>query len=137
MSDELIIYDLDVLRPKPEYIKLGGRNIDISFIPSGVALEIMTMQEKLRKLTDTPEKMSKIKGGGREAFDSFEISADLCAKITSCQYQEMTKEWLLKNTSVRQLRKLMDFVADAVYKSLRGMEEEDSKNAQKAEPENP
>ena len=112
------IHDLDVLRPEPEIVKLAGKEIDISYIPSGVALDIMSLRQELEDLTNTQDKVDKIEEGGEEAQKSFDIAADICSKITSAQHEEMTKEWLLVNTDIIQLRALIDFVTNAVFKSL-------------------
>jgi hypothetical protein len=116
--DKPIIHDLDVLRPKPEFVKLGGKEIDISFIPSGVALEIMSLRSTLESLTDTAEKVAEIEAGGDAALKSFEITAEICAKITETQHKEMTKEWLLKNTDVLQLKALIEYITQAMLSSL-------------------
>jgi hypothetical protein len=113
-----IVHDLDILRPQPEYVKLGGKQIDISFIPSGVALDIVALREKLVELTDTPEKVKKVEEGGEEALESFDITAELCAKITESQHKEMTKEWLLHNTNILQLKSLIEYISNAVMHSL-------------------
>ncbi len=118
MSDKPIIHDLDILRPKPEYVKLGGNDIDISFIPSGIALDIINMRGELEKLTGTPEKIKKIERGGKEAGKTFEITAEICAKITAVQYEEMDKDWLLRHTNVQQLQALIEHITQAMYKSL-------------------
>ncbi len=128
MSDKPVVYDLDVLRPSPEYIVLATKKLDISFIPSGIAIDIMDMRQKMEKLTDTPAKLKKIEAGGKEAIQSFQIAAGICAKITESQHKEMTKEWLLKNTDVRQLKVLIERVTNAVFKSLEGMDGEPEKN---------
>ena len=117
-EEKTIIHDLDILRPKPEYVKLGGKKIDISFIPSGVALDIIGLREELEALTNTPEKLKKIETGGKEALRSFELSAELCASITHNQHEEMTKDWLLKNTDMFQLKALIEHITRAVFKSL-------------------
>jgi len=117
-GDKPVIHDLDILRPAPEYVRLGGHDIDISFIPSGIAIDITNLEEKLSELTGTDEKMKEVDAGGEAAVRAFEVSAELCAVITSNQYEEMTKEWLLKNTNVWQLRRLMDYISQAVYRSL-------------------
>ena len=132
-----IIHDLDILRPKPEYVRLGGKEIDISFIPSGVAMDIMALQEELRELTDSPEKLDALRAGGKEAQRSFEIGAELCAAITASQYPEMDKEWLLKHTDVFQIKALIEHVTKAVFKSLESAEEPELKKPLAAEPENP
>ena len=120
---ESVIHDLDILRPKPEYVRLAEHDIDVSFIPSGVAMDIMAMQQKLIELVGTSDKAKKIEAGGDEARQTFEIAADLCASITESQFPEMNKEWLLRNTDVVQLKSLMDYVTQAVSRSLEGVED--------------
>ncbi|KKL19906.1 hypothetical protein LCGC14_2460790 [marine sediment metagenome] len=128
MSDKPIVYDLDILRPTPEYVLLGGKKIDISFVPSGIAIDIMAMQQELQDLTGTPEKLRKIEAGGKEAIESFQVAASICAKITGTQHKDMTKEWLLKNTNVVQLKQLIEHITNAVSKSLESIEGEAGKN---------
>ncbi len=125
---EPITHDLDVLRPQPEYVLLGGKKIDISFIPAGVAMDAMGLQDELNKLTNTPEKMKKVAAGGTPAKRTFEIAAEICAAITSCQYPEMDKDWLLKNTDVAQIKALVEYVTIAVAGSLEGAEDDEIKN---------
>jgi len=125
---EVITHDLDVLRPQPEYVQLGGKKIDISFIPAGVAMDMMKLQQELGKLTDTPEKLKKVEAGGKEAGRTFEIAAELCAAITSSQYAEMDKDWLLKNTDVVQIKALVEHVTRAVSRSLDSAEDDEIKN---------
>lgn len=135
MSDP-VVYDLDVLRPKPRIVRLAGKEIDVSFIPSGIAIDIMEMQQGLLALTDTPGKMAKVKDGGKEARKSFELAATLCAAITSAQHPEMDMEWLLKNTDTLQIKALMEHVTAAVFKSLNSVEDGELKNPEATE-ENP
>ena len=129
MSENKIIHDLDILRPQAEYVILASKKIDISFIPSGVAIDIISMRQKMERLTDTPEKIKKLEEGGKEAIESFEIAAELCAKITECQYKEMTKEWLLEKTSIIQLQKLIEYITEAVSKSLGGDSQKNGKRS--------
>ena len=117
-GDKPVIHDLDILRPAPEYVKLAGKEIDISFIPSGIAIDITNLEDRLHELVGTKEKMEEGEAGGKGAEKAFDLSAELCAVITSSQHKEMTKDWLLKNTNVWQLRRLMDFISKAVYASL-------------------
>lgn len=122
---EALVHDLDVLRPQPEYVKLGGKKIDISFIPAGVAMDVMVIQQELEKLTNTPEKLKRVQTGGKEAKRSFEIAAELCAAIVSAQYPEMDKEWLLNHTDSIQIRALLDHITAAVFRSLETVEDDD------------
>jgi len=136
-NNKPIIHDLDVLRPAPEYVKLAGKEIDISFIPSGIAIDITNLQDEMRKLTDSPEKLKKIQEGGEETARSFDIAAELCARITSSQHEEMTKEWLLKNTDVIQIKTLMEYITKAVFKSFEGIEDKELKKQRAAKTGNP
>lgn len=128
MADKPIVYDLDILRPSPKYVLLAGKKIDISFIPSGLAIDIMEMRQELMELGDTPDKIKKIKEGGEEALDTFQITAGMCAMITQVQHEEMTKEWLLKNTNVAQLKQLIGYISEAVFTSLESAEDNIGKN---------
>ncbi len=123
-----IVHDLDVLRPPPEYVMLAGKKIDISFIPAGVAMDMLALQQEMGKLADTPEKLKKVAKGGKEAKRSFEIAAELCASITSSQHAVMDTAWLLKNTDVLQIKALLDYVTAAVSRSLDGVEDGETKN---------
>lgn len=122
MAEKLIIHNLDILRPPPAYIKLGGKEIDISFIPSGIAIDIIILKEKLEKVKGDKE--------------SFGLAADLCATITEIQHKEMTKDWLLKNTSMDQLYALMVHIFTSVTNSLETVEDGKEKG-QKAVKANP
>jgi len=107
MPDSKIIHDLDLLRPPAQYVRLGGNDIDISFVPSGIAIDIIILKEKLDETKDDK--------------DSFGVAADLCAAITQSQYEEMTKDWLLKNTTIDQLYALMRHIFEATTNSLVAM----------------
>jgi len=132
-----IIHDLDILRPGPEYVKLAGKDIDISFIPSGIAIDITQLHDELLKMTDTPAKMKKIRSDSQEAAKAFELSTELCAKITSNQHEEMTKEWLMKNTTVVQIKTLMSHITRAVFKSFENVKDDELKKPEAVKTENP
>ncbi len=118
------VHDLDKLKPEPIMVKLGGKEIDISFVPSGVALEMMRIREKLEALTGSSDKLKKIEEGGGEAQQSFLLAAEICALLTKAQYEEMDREWLLNNTNVQQLKVLIELITNSVFESLG----DDSKN---------
>ena len=134
---EKIVHDLDVLRPSPEYVRLGGKDIDVSFIPSGIAMDIMKLQQELVKLTGTPDKLKKVDTGGKEARRSFEIAAEVCAGITKSQHEEMDIEWLLAHTDVVQLKALMEYVTAAVFRSFESAEDKEIKKPEATETESP
>jgi len=122
--DKAKIHDLDVLRPPKEFVRLGGNDIDISFIPSGVAIDVMSMQDELAAIEGETEAVSKAR---------FELVAELCAKITENQFPEMTKKWLLQNTDVLQLKRLIELISEGITKSLAsvGVDKDDAEDPQK------
>ena len=138
MADKApVIQDLDVLRPAPEYVMLAGKKIDISFIPSGIAVDMMALQDRINAMVDSPEKIARVREGGAEALETFNLSAEMCAKLTCSQYPEMDKEWLLKNTSIPQLKVLVARVTAAIYRSLESVEDDELKKQQAAGEKNP
>jgi hypothetical protein len=132
-----VIQDLDILRPEPEYVMLAGKKIDISFIPSGIAVDMMSLQDRINAMVDSPEKIARVREGGTEALETFYLSAEMCAKLACAQHPEMDKEWLLKNTSIPQLKVLVARVTAAIYRSLESVEDDELKKQQAAGGKNP
>ena len=114
---EPIIHDLDVLRPPPEYVRLAGKDIDISFVPSGVSVDISNVLRRLQELDIDTENLDET------AEEGVEIMAELCALITIKQYPEMNRDWLLAHTSATQLRKLLEHITDAMNRSIANIKE--------------
>jgi len=128
------IEDLDVLRPPEEKIKLGGKILDISFIPSGIAFSLLQKQDKLVKLQKRAQKNPDDDEASREVF---ELMAEICAELTSYQHKEMDIEWLRTKTNIQQLTKLMQLVINSVMRSTETVkfdedEEAEIKNVPKA-----
>lgn len=94
------ILDLDKLIPQKRIVKLAGKEIDVSKIPSEVTLEIV-------------EKIDVLSSGESE---SFPLVFDMIVKICNATDpdEEITKDWLVKNTSLDQLITLMEFVMEPV-----------------------
>jgi hypothetical protein len=90
------ILDLDKIVPELRIVKLAGKEIDVSKIPSEVTLSIA-------------EKTDMLKSGSSE---SFPVIFDMIIKICNATNpdDDITKEWLIRNTSMEQLLALMDFV---------------------------
>lgn len=124
---ELVVHDLDVLRPASVIVRLGGKEIDIGFVPSGIAVDVMKLKDELEGLTGSEDKLKEIEEGGDAAIRSFELAADLCATITKSQHAEIDKEWLMKNTDIIQLKALMDLITRSVFQSLQSVEDDETK----------
>lgn len=138
MADKTpVIQDLDVLRPTPEYVRLGGKDIDISFVPAGVAIDILGLQDQMTELAGSDDAVERLTKDRDASLRLFDLQAEYCAKLTSAQFPEMDKDWLLKHTSVRQLKILIARVTSAVTRSLAAVEDEEVKKASAAEGTSP
>jgi len=88
------ILDLDKLVPEQRILRLNGKDIDVSKIPSRVMLDIIKNKDKMEE------------GGGTD----FETTVDLAVKICKPSFPEITKDWLYDNTDFTQLMGLLEFV---------------------------
>lgn len=90
------ILDLDKLKPAKRIVKLAGKEIDVSVIPSGVTLELI-------------DKMDVIES---ESAESFELVFDLILKICNATNPDdgITKEWLVDKTDLNQLMAMLEFI---------------------------
>ena len=102
------LLDLDKLIPDKRAIKLAGREIDVSKVPTRVVLEIEKNKDKL-------------KSGSDETFD---LMLDLVCKIIKPSFPEITVDWLVDNTDFMQLQALLEFVMKPIRekaeKSVKG-----------------
>ena len=99
-NNKPVILDLDKLVPEKRIVKLAGREIDVSKIPSGVTLELASKNDVL-------------KSGSAE---SFPVVFDMIVKICNATNpsEPVTQDWLVENTSIDQLLVLMDFVMEPI-----------------------
>ena len=86
------IEDLDVLRLEPKFIKLAGKDVDVSFIPCGITFEIDAIMQKLAVISE-----SDLLKGGEETRRALGLSIDLCATFCSIKYPEMDRDWFSQN----------------------------------------
>lgn len=108
------ILDLDALVPERRIVKLAGKEIDVSVIPSGVILEI-------------EKKKSKLRSGGDETFD---LMLDLVCKICKPSFPEIKPQWLIDRTDFNQLQALMEFVMAPIREKAEKAAAKAGKNAE-------
>lgn len=113
------VIDLDVLRPKAVVVKLGGNEIDVSYIPVGITFDVDEIVQKL--IPFTPEAIAKDKTGQktREAFD---LSIKLCTVFCSHAHPKMDEKWFLDKTSPQQIEALATIISDTLLSSYEDME---------------
>ncbi|MBU5214560.1 hypothetical protein [Heyndrickxia oleronia] len=98
------ILDLDKIVTAERKVRLAGKEIDVSKIPSRVTLEIA-------------EKTDVLQSGSKE---SFPVLLDLVVKICKPSFPEITSDWIIDNTSLDQLLKLVDFILKPIKERAEG-----------------
>jgi len=111
------VIDLDILRPKPKFIKLGGHEIDVSFIPCALTFEVDRLSRELVNLD-----LDEVQKGGDAAEKAFDYAIDLCVAFCSAKYPDMTKEWFMQNTDPIQINKLAETIQETLQRSYAGAE---------------
>jgi hypothetical protein len=92
------VIDLDILRPEPNLIKIGGKEIDVSFIPCGITFDLDAVVQELLAFTQ-----DELKGDRVKQKQAFGLSVKLCALFSQSQYPEMDEAWFMKHTTANQI----------------------------------
>lgn len=116
------VLDLDVLRPPRRVVKLGGKEIDVSFIPVGITFDIDEINQEIAKLD-----IEKLQAGGEEVRKAFDLSVKLCVAFCQWKYPELDEVWFRQNVDAQQMRRLAEEIRDALTRAYKGI---DSKNAE-------
>jgi|SRR6056297_978487 len=110
------ILDLDKLIPEKREIKLEGKTINVTKVPSKVTLGMADKYEKIDK--ENPKSM--------------DIVVEMVCEIMNSQNdEEVTKDWLYNNTDIRQLMQVIEFVMKPINEKLNNKDE--GKNEEKAQ----
>jgi len=110
------IEDLDVLRPESKIVRLGGNDIDVSFIPCGITFDIDKIVQELNSIGQT-----EMASGGEGTRKALDLSIELCAVFCSHNYPEMDREWFDENVSPVQVEAFVGAVRDALIKAYSGI----------------
>ena len=113
------IEDLDVLRPEKRIIKLGGKDIDVSFIPCGINFDVDAIVRELGTMTK-----DIIKDNGDGTKRAFDLSIKLCSLFVENKYPEMDEEWFRSNVDGVQIKHFVEAIQDALKKAYLGIETE-------------
>jgi hypothetical protein len=117
------VEDLDILRPDPKMIRLGGKDIDVSFIPCAITCEIDSIIQELSTISQ--EDILSNEGTTKKAFD---LSVKLCSTFCEHKYPELDEEWFMNNTDAKQLQKFSAAIRDALVKAYSTGSEDEAKN---------
>jgi hypothetical protein len=111
------IEDLDVLRPEPKFIRLGEKEIDVSFIPCGITFEVDKIVQELATMTQ--EVIGDNSTGTKRAF---ELSIKLCVLFCERKHPELNEEWFLDNIDALQIKKFTEAIQEALMRAYRGID---------------
>lgn len=111
------VVDLDLLRPEPKIIKLGGKEIDASFIPCGVTFEIDKIMREMSTLN-----ADEVTAGGDVTALAFDLSIRMCAVYCQCKYPEMDEAWFKANATAGQIQKLTTVLREALVAGYKEVE---------------
>lgn len=111
------VVDLDILRPDPKVLRLGGNDIDVSFVPCGITFELEQMTREMASMVGAD--METDREAGRKGF---ELAIDLCSLFCQRKYPTMTREWFLENTDAGQIMVFAEAIKAALLKSYEGVD---------------
>jgi len=117
------VEDLDVLRPEPKFIRLGGKDIDVSFIPCGITFEVDSIIKEMGMISQ--EDLMK---NGDDVKRAFDLSVKLCSVFCSRKYPELNEEWFNDNVDGKQLQMFSLEIREALVRAYSGVG--DSKNVE-------
>jgi hypothetical protein len=111
------IIDLDILKPTGRIIQIGGKKIEISFIPLAITFAVDEITKKLfaYQAAELQEDMKK-------AEEAFNLSVKLCALFCEHNYPDINEQWLRKNTTVGQIQVLVSEITKTLTESMQGLE---------------
>ena len=112
------VHDLDKRQDEPEYVILGGTEIDISFIPAGVSIPLLGLYDKWVKEIREQGGVEAIEKDPEKAMANAEIMADMIAMFTSYIDERLTKDWILRNLMIDKVMFLMQLLVKTITKNL-------------------
>lgn len=110
------VIDLDILRPEPRIVKIGGREIDVSFIPSGITFDLDTIVQEMIKLD-----AEKIRANRKEMERAFNLGVKLCSIFCEHNFPDMNEKWFFDNASAEQVNGFASAVQATLFKSYEGV----------------
>ena len=110
------VIDLDILRPESRVVKIGGKEIDVSFIPCGITFDLDAIVQELVKLDP-----QKVKDDPVEMKRAFNLGIKLCAVFCQHKYPEMDEQWFMLNSNSQQVNAFTNAIQTALYESYAGV----------------
>ena len=110
------VLDLDILRPKKRLVRVGGKEIDVGFIPLAITWEVDQLVQELGQFT--AEQMNNDPASSKKAL---EVSCQLCA-VFCYKHDDLTAEWFMENTSALQINAFVNTIKETLTEAYAGIE---------------
>lgn len=117
MSNDNEVLDLDVLRPKKRSVKIGGKEIDVSYIPVAITWEIDRLVRELMPYDDP----AKIEGDETATRKILDLSCELCAAFCY-RHEELDADWFRENASADQVSMFVEVIKETLTRAYDGVE---------------
>ena len=124
----MVIEDLDALRPEPRRVKIGGHEIDVSFVPCGITFDVDRIVQDINAIG-----ISQITANGEETRKAFNLSIELCSVFCSRKHPELDVVWFNDNVDAMQIRAFVDAIREALARSYAGVSGENPQMAPQME----
>ena len=100
-----VIRDYDKIVYSNRIAILGGEKIDVTVIPSRIAMEVAIFRDQVLRV---------------KSEDSFNELIRIVAKVCELSNKKVTADWLLDNTHIEELNDFLTFVLEPINKSVEG-----------------
>lgn len=119
MSEELL-KDFDALSPQKRIVKIGGEKIDVTIVPTRVALEFIGFSKKYS--------VKSLESMGPDSFDPIMIDDILKVVELICKRSstKITSDWLLDNVDIKVL---LEFV-QCVFASVKNVSSDEQSSGE-------
>jgi hypothetical protein len=111
------VLDLDTLRPESNYVKIGGINVDVSFVPSAITWDIDQIVQELFKFSK--DELLTDKEKTRQAMD---LSIKLCSVFCEHKYPELNEAFFNNEVDANIIKLFVESITGALFKAYRGIE---------------
>jgi len=112
------VLDLDVLRPEKRIVRIGGHDIDVSFVPLAITWDVDELVRELMQYGDQEE----VAKDAEKTKAVLKLSCKLCAVFSSWQYPELDEKWFENNMDAAQLNMFVPKIQETLERSYNGIE---------------
>lgn len=99
------VLNLDAFVPKERVVTLGGKEFDVSFIPSSIAF----------KVYENIDSLSRMHEGNLRAGD-YQVILDILAMIFKRSHKDVDAQWVDNHVRIQDMIALINFVMEPMHR---------------------